>query len=626
MHAKNRREIKWRMFLIVGALGVSLISMLSYSAYTGIRLNARYAHLDEIVMKIQLEGTMTHLLALEMMAGDIQVETTVIGKYLDKVENYTQLMLEGGIAPEGYVVIPLDDADVRRKLVKVAKMQDELRGILFQLLKTARPESVVRESYHLIFDDFMKNAQEVEHVLHRLIDKELNRLKGTETALVIFGIILTALALIIFHRFEKQRKKSYSMLQEAYADVKEEVEERKITEEKLRKSESSYADLYENAPDMHVSVDARTAQVVRCNQRLADKLGYRKEEIIGRSIFDLYQPDCIDYVKKKVFPAFIETGEVHNEELRLRKKDGSRIDVSLNVTAVRDEKGKVLFSRSTWRDITERKKVKEELIKAKESAESASRTKTEFLANMTHELKTPLSAIIGFSRIMYEGGAGKITDQQKNFLRDIQESGGRILTIVDDILDFSNIETGRLELSCSNVDMGSLVEEGLIFVRERAVKEDISLNKEVEPSTLSLFGDEKRLKQVLVNLLSNAVKFTPHGGSVVVSARRREKGEEGFVEIVVEDSGIGISPEDMDKLFQPFNQLDTPFSKRFEGIGLGLALCKRIVEMHGGRIWVESEEGKGSRFAFTIPEKQDFIGKSTCPEEESPPQSNDMRE
>lgn len=248
-----------------------------------------------------------------------------------------------------------------------------------------------------------------------------------------------------------------------------------------------------------------------------------------------------------------------------------------------------------------------EAEEARLQAEAASRTKSEFLANMSHELRTPLNAIIGFSDMMIHGMAGEFTEQQLDYLKDIKESGEFLLSLINDILDLARVEAGKMELELSEFDVKDLIERSMILFKEKAMKHRIRLIDEVAPDVGTIVADERRIKQVIVNLLSNAMKFTPDGGSVTVRARlTRDEGRvvHPSIEISVEDTGIGIKAEDIPRLFKPFQQLESLMTKRYEGTGLGLALCKRIVELHRGRIWVESEVGKGSRFTFTIPVRQ----------------------
>ena len=251
----------------------------------------------------------------------------------------------------------------------------------------------------------------------------------------------------------------------------------------------------------------------------------------------------------------------------------------------------------------------EKLKVARDLAEAANRAKSEFLANMSHELRTPLNAVIGFSDLMVKGMTGEITDKQMEYSRYINESGMHLLNLIDEILDLSRIEAGMVELEYSDVDIKSLVDESLMFIKEKAMKHSINISVDIEEGINVIEADKRRLKQVLVNLLSNAVKFIPDSGTITVKTRLIQHSFKAdnnldYIEFSVEDTGCGIKREDIPKLFKSFVQLESPYQKRHGGTGLGLSICKQIVEAHSGKIWVESIWGKGSNFKFIIPCKQ----------------------
>jgi two-component system, NtrC family, sensor kinase len=229
--------------------------------------------------------------------------------------------------------------------------------------------------------------------------------------------------------------------------------------------------------------------------------------------------------------------------------------------------------------------------------EAANRHKSEFLANMSHELRTPLNAIIGFSEVLGERLFGELNEKQAEYTDDILSSGRHLLSLINEILDLSKVEAGRMELELSKFDLPLAIENARTFVRERAVKHGINLEVSVDERLGDYVGDERKIKQILLNLLSNAVKFTPEGGRIGIEAKQAD----GSVEISVSDTGIGISPEDQAKIFEEFRQVGSDYAHKTEGTGLGLTLAKKFVELHGGKIWVESEVGKGSRFTFTLP-------------------------
>jgi signal transduction histidine kinase len=228
--------------------------------------------------------------------------------------------------------------------------------------------------------------------------------------------------------------------------------------------------------------------------------------------------------------------------------------------------------------------------------ETASKHKSEFLANMSHELRTPLNAILGFSEVLSERMFGEINEKQAEYLNDILESGRHLLSLINDILDLSKIEAGRMELEATDFDLPSAIENTLSLIRERAHRRAITLARNIDQRLAMIRGDERKVKQVLLNLLSNALKFTPEGGQIGVRAEFRD----GAAEISVTDTGVGIAPEDQEAVFEEFRQVGTA-SKKVEGTGLGLAISRKFIELHGGKIWVKSQVGLGSTFAFTLP-------------------------
>jgi signal transduction histidine kinase len=232
---------------------------------------------------------------------------------------------------------------------------------------------------------------------------------------------------------------------------------------------------------------------------------------------------------------------------------------------------------------------------------AANQHKSEFLANMSHELRTPLNAIIGFSEVLAERMFGEVNEKQAEYLQDILSSGRHLLSLINDILDLSKVEAGRMELELSRFDLSAALDNAVTLMRERATRHAIRLDVLVDPAVGAVVADERKVKQILLNLLSNAVKFTPDGGHVGVTASSAQVAEPaGTVEIAVNDTGIGIASEDLATVFQEFRQVGSAV-ERPEGTGLGLTLTKRFVELHGGRIWVTSEVGKGSTFTFTLP-------------------------
>ena len=242
-------------------------------------------------------------------------------------------------------------------------------------------------------------------------------------------------------------------------------------------------------------------------------------------------------------------------------------------------------------------RMSEELGRLYGEIEAASRHKSEFLANMSHELRTPLNAIIGFSEVLLERMFGELNPKQEEYLKDVLSSGRHLLSLINDILDLSKVEAGKMELEPSAFNLPASLDGCLTLVRERATRHGIGLALTVDERVSDVVADERKVRQVVLNLLSNAVKFTPEGGRVAVELTQGE----GEVEIAVSDTGVGIAPEDQAAVFEEFRQVGSDQSRKSEGTGLGLALARKFVELHGGRIWLTSEVGKGSTFAFTLP-------------------------
>jgi signal transduction histidine kinase len=242
-------------------------------------------------------------------------------------------------------------------------------------------------------------------------------------------------------------------------------------------------------------------------------------------------------------------------------------------------------------------RMNEELGRLYRELEAASRHKSEFLANMSHELRTPLNAIIGFSEVLDDRMFGELNEKQAQYVRVVLNSGRHLLSLINDILDLSKVEAGRMELELGTFSLQMALENALTLIHDRAARHGLTVELTVNETLGDVVGDERKLKQVLLNLLSNAVKFTPDGGRIEVRALPAN----GSVEISVTDTGVGIAPEDQEAIFEEFRQVGTDYARKREGTGLGLALARKFVELHGGRLWVKSEVGHGSTFTFTFP-------------------------
>jgi signal transduction histidine kinase/DNA-binding response OmpR family regulator len=317
----------------------------------------------------------------------------------------------------------------------------------------------------------------------------------------------------------------------------------------------------------------------------------------------------------------LSEGNVTNYGLTARARDGSLTVVSYIATTFHDRDRILQGVFAAARDVTELKLFEQRLQQKNVELEEASRMKSEFLANMSHELRTPLNAIIGFSEVLVDGLLGEMTDQQRGFIGDIYSSGKHLLSLINDILDLSKVEAGKMTLDVEPVQVYSLFTNSLSIIREKAAARGIRLVMDAPKELGSLRGDARKIKQIVYNLLSNAVKFSSEHGEVTLRASRVPREEVGqvsessigrsfplanrefseFLKITVSDDGIGISPDGLESLYKPFSQIDSGLARKFEGTGLGLAMVKLLADLHGGTVAVESEVGKGSTFTVWLP-------------------------
>ena len=377
------------------------------------------------------------------------------------------------------------------------------------------------------------------------------------------------------------------------------LELNRTLEQRVAERTAEVMDLYENAPAGYHSIDAN-GLIVRMNQTELNWLGYTREEIVGvKCMTDLYTPES-KKIFSETFPHHKEFGFVKDLELEIIRKDGTIIPVLLNGTAIYNEQGEFVMSRSTFFDITERKQAELKLQAANTALEKAAKLKDEFLANMSHELRTPLNAIIGLSESLQIGTYGQLVPRQENILRVIRESGQHLLELINDILDLSKIEAGMLELKYETIDLKSICDASMLMVSEPAQKKGLQISIFITDEIQTIQADKRRLKQMIVNLMSNAVKFTPQFGSMRLEVQPEN---DHAVRFTVSDTGIGISADQLENLFKPFVQVDSSLARKYEGTGLGLALVRQLAEMHNGSIGVTSTPGMGSSFYFIIPKR-----------------------
>jgi PAS domain S-box-containing protein len=364
-------------------------------------------------------------------------------------------------------------------------------------------------------------------------------------------------------------------------------------------------DIVETVREPLVVLDS-DLKILTANQSFYDTFKVTPEETIGNFIYDLGNRQW-DIPKLRVlFEDILPNDSVFNGyEVDHDFQGIGRKIILLNARQIFRENIGSHIILLAMEDITERKRLEQvlqeknvELESARSVAEKTNLAKSDFLANMSHELRTPLNSIIGFSEVLQDQMFGPINEKQQEYVNNILTSGRHLLSLINDILDLSKVESGKMELEPSAFLLRETLQASMMMLREKALKSGIELRLDLAPDAdVCIAADQRKLKQILFNLLSNAVKFTHGGGKVDVSAVR----DGDFIEITVADTGMGIRGEDIPKLFQTFTQLESVYTKGFEGTGLGLALTRQLVELHGGRIWVKSEFGAGSMFSFTIP-------------------------
>jgi PAS domain S-box-containing protein len=362
----------------------------------------------------------------------------------------------------------------------------------------------------------------------------------------------------------------------------------------VTKSKAYIENLVENAADLIITTDLDD-RILTWNRGAEVLFGYNKDEVIGKHLSILLPPERFHELAEMRAKVQI-SGALRDIEVRSKRKDGVMIYLSLSVSPIRDVEGKIVGFLRVAKDITEKKRYERRL-------KELDKMKSDFVSNVSHELRTPLTAIKGSVDNMLDGLTGSLNEKQVRYLARIKSNTDRLSRLINDLLDLSRIESGRVEVRPTTVPLAALAEEVAEHLKALAAEKLIQIEVPSPDPSVTVWADRDKVTQVLMNLIGNAVKFTPQEGKVTVGI---EKNGDEYVRISVADTGPGILPEETNKIFVKFYQVANIDKQRPKGSGMGLAISKALVEMHGGKIWVESEIGRGSIFYFTLPAQQPF--------------------
>lgn len=379
-----------------------------------------------------------------------------------------------------------------------------------------------------------------------------------------------------------------------YAGVAQDITERKNSENELKIREERFRKAFNYAP-IGMALVSPAGKFLKVNRALCSLTGYSKHELLDLDFQSITHPDDLELDLENVRRLLSGQQRFYQMEKRYFHKNGDIVRILLSVSLVRDTTGEALYFVAQIQDITERKLMEDDLTAARDAALDSARIKSEFLANMSHEIRTPMNGIIGMSELLI---GTNLTEEQRDFAQTIQKSGDALLTIINDVLDFSKLEAGKISFEAYEFDLVDILDETIEFFGDLAARKELELGSVLCRNVpTALRGDGGRLRQLLTNLISNGLKFTSNGSVILEVFKDLETDSHVILRFDVIDTGIGIDKAAQRRLFNPFTQADGSTTRRFGGTGLGLAISKQLVELMGGDIWVDSEPGKGSRFS-----------------------------
>ena len=425
-----------------------------------------------------------------------------------------------------------------------------------------------------------------------------------------------SIALLVYIGFVILKLRNATVaLDVANRELQDDVAERQLTEEKLRRAEEHFRTVVESLGEMLVITDFLD-NVLYINSRTTEQTGYTLEEMVNKPAYEfLLSPEqwpiLLEHNKTR------EQGVAETYELLLKRKDGSQFWAEVHATAYYNDASEIVGTIGTMTDITERKRMADELERSRDVALESARLKSEFLANMSHEIRTPMNGVIGMTELALHTD---LTFEQRDYLQMVKQSADSLLGIINDVLDFSKIESGKLELDADDFDLQATVSDTLRPLAMRADQKDLELIYHIDKNVPNyLVGDSKRLRQVLVNLVGNALKFTESGEISVLVEQESVSAQDVCLHFQVRDTGIGIPPEKQALIFEAFAQADGSTTRKYGGTGLGLAITAQLVELMGGRVWVESPaecgfriwEGRVNEDLISNPQPEIHIPQST---------------
>ncbi|MBN2789866.1 MAG: PAS domain S-box protein [Candidatus Delongbacteria bacterium] len=489
-------------------------------------------------------------------------------KGLELKESEIKLKKGEKIAKFGYWQIDLNDNSV--ELSEGAKSIFELEGVFYDLPMIRKlPLEPYRITNSIAFNDLVKDGIPyiVEYQARGLRSQQLKYLRSIA-------------------EIDKEGKKVFGVVHD--------ITNHKILELDLIESQRKFYSLYNNAPDMYASVDADSGTIIECNDTLLNRTGYKREEVIGINIFDIYHEDSL-IDAKNTREEYLKLGSIKNKRLILKKKNGNKLHVNLNIESVRDENNKIIHSLSAWRDITEQKEHEELLLKQKQDLERSNKELEEFAYVASHDLQEPLRMISSFNQLLAENHSSDLNDEAKTYMSFAVEGAKRMQNLILGLLDYSRVSTQGSSMKITKLDTALHIAKCNLQMLIDDTCAEIVSDKLPE-----VMADETQMTIVFQNLIQNAIKFRDPDKKIKIQISSKFLETEDKWEITVEDNGIGINKKHLDKIFTIFHRLHN--QQTYPGTGIGLSICKRIVQRHCGTIRAESYGiGKGTKMIFTIP-------------------------